>query len=160
MPKVRDLIDADREWKLATLEAGWGSTHVARLGELIDAGALPGFVAEHDGERVGLCTYAMRADGLEVVTIQALNEGEGIGRALMDRLRTLALGSGAPRLWLMTTNDNVRAFAFYQRWGMDLVRLIHDGVQVSRRVKPSIPTEGGHGIALRHELEFELRFPT
>ncbi len=159
MLKVRELIEADREWKLATLEAGWGSTSVARLGELIDAGALPGFVAEHDGERVGLCTYALRADGIEVVTIQALNQGEGIGRALMDRLRSFALSCGAPRLWLMTTNDNVRAFAFYQRWGMDLVRLVLDGVQVSRRVKPSIPAEGADGIPLRHELEFELCLP-
>lgn len=120
---------------------------------------MPGFVAEQDGERVGLCTYALRADGLEVVTIQALNQGEGIGRALMDQLRALALSSGASRLWLMTTNDNVRAFVFYQRWGMVLVRLVHDGVQASRRVKPSMPTEGTDGIALRHELEFELCLP-
>ena len=160
MPKVRALVDTDREWKLATLEAGWGSTQVARLGQLIEAGDLPGFVAVHQGQRAGLCTYAERADGLEVVTIQALNEGRGIGRALMDRLRALALDSGAPRLWLTTTNDNVRAFAFYQRWGMDLVRLVHDGVQVSRLVKPLIPRTGAHGIALRHELEFELPLPT
>ncbi len=160
MSTVRELIGADREWKLTTLEAGWGSTEVARLGELIDAGALPGFVAEHDGERAGLCTYAERGDGLEVVTIQAMVEGKGIGRALMDRLRVLAVDSRAPRLWLTTTNDNVRAFGFYQRWGMELVRLIHGGVQVSRRVKPSIPAEGADGIVIRHELEFELRFPT
>ncbi len=157
MLEVRELAATDRAWKLATLRAGWGSVHVARLGQLLDAGALPGLVAVRSAERVGLCTYAARPDGLEVVTIQALEEGEGIGRALMDRLRALAVDAGAPRLWLTTTNDNVRALAFYQRWGMDLVRLVNDGVEVSRRVKPSIPTEGAHGIPLRHELEFELR---
>ena len=62
----------------------------------------------------------------------------------------------APRLWLITTNDNVRAFAFYQRWGMDLRRLIRDGADASRRVTPSIPIIGTSGIPVRHELEFEL----
>jgi len=144
MPTIRELDEADRGWKLTTLTAGWGSTGVARLGELIDAAPLPGFVAEHGGERAGLATYAERADGVEVVTIQSLVEGEGVGRALMDRLLTFATESRAARLWLMTTNDNVRAFAFYQRWGMDLARLIEGGVEVSRRV--NIPAATTHRL--------------
>ena len=156
MPKVRKLTETDDEWRMATLEAGWGSTRVARLGALIDAATLPGFVAERDGERIGLCTYVERDDGVEVVTIQALVEGTGVGRALLDRLRRVAVDSGAARLWLITTNDNVRAFGFYQRWGMDLVRIVPDGVVASRQVKPSIPARSADGIALRHELEFEL----
>ncbi|MGF1598410.1 MAG: GNAT family N-acetyltransferase [Acidimicrobiales bacterium] len=157
MLSVRDLVADDHDWKVSTLRAGWGSTEVARLGELVDATELPGYVAEHDGERTGLATFAERADGIEVVTIQALIEGIGVGRALMDRLRIYASTSGAERLWLTTTNDNMRAFAFYQRWGMDLVRLVHGGVDVSRRAKPSIPLSGQDGVPLRHELEFELR---
>ena len=73
----------------------------------------------------------------------------------MDRMYALTIELDAPRLWLITTNDNVRAFAFYQRCGMDLVRVVRDGVSVSRRVKPSIPGSGSSGIALRHELELE-----
>jgi N-acetylglutamate synthase-like GNAT family acetyltransferase len=157
VPTVRELASIDDNWMLTTLEAGWGSTCVARLGELIDATELPGFVAEHHDRRLGLATYAARPDGIEVVTIQSLTERRGIGRSLMDRLRTLATELDAPRLWLITTNDNVRAFSFYQQWGMDLVRVVHNGVSVSRRVKPSIPEVGSFGIALRHEIEFELR---
>ena len=153
---VRDLVVADQEWKLSTLQAGWGSTDVARLGELVDAGGLPGFVAERNGAPAGLVTFAQRADGVEVVTIQSLVEGIGVGRALMDRVCDHAVQSGAPRLWLMTTNDNLRAFAFYQRWGMDLIRVVHRGVDISREVKPSIPSVGRNGVPLRHELEFEL----
>lgn len=157
MRSVRELVSADQDWKLSTLRSGWGSTEVARLGAVVDAAGLPGFVAEHEGERVGLATFAERADGVEVVTIQSSVEGRGIGRALMDQLRRHASRAGAPRLWLTTTNDNVRAFAFYQRWGMDLVRFVHGGVDVSRRVKPSIPLSGQDGIPVRHELVFELR---
>jgi GNAT superfamily N-acetyltransferase len=157
VPAVRELAAVDDDWKRTTLEAGWGSTGVARLGELIDAAELPGFVAELEGRRVGLATFAARPDGIEVATLQALTEGRGIGRSLMDRVQALAIEFDAPRLWLITTNDNVRAFAFYQRWGMDLVRVVRDGVSVSRRVKPSIPEIGRNGIALRHEIELELR---
>lgn len=156
VPAVRVLVESDREWMVATLRAGWGSTEVARLGELIDAADLPGFVAEEHGERVGLATFAERPDGIEVVTIQSLVAGMGIGRALMDRLGAHAVESGATRLWLTTTNDNTRAIDFYQRWGMDLVRLVHGGVDASRRVKPSIPLAGENGVPMRHELQFEL----
>ena len=154
---VRELSAVDDDWKLTTLEDGWGSTSVARLGQLIDAAELPGFVAERDGRRLGLVTFAARPDGIEVVTLQALTQGAGVGRSLMDRLHSVAIETHAPRLWLITTNDNTRAIAFYQRWGMDLVRVIHNGVAVSRRVKPSIPEIGSNGIALRHEIELELR---
>jgi ribosomal protein S18 acetylase RimI-like enzyme len=159
---VRPLSEDDHRWMVATLEHGWGTTNVARLGELIDAALLPGFVAtdsdrhdadeDHD-ERVGLLTYAERDDGIEVVTIQALVSRRGIGRALLGAVYALAVERRASRLWLITTNDNGAAIRFYQRWGMDLRRLIHNGVEASRLVKPSIPTVSADGIPIRHELE-------
>ncbi len=155
-PTVRPVTDHETAWRRSILEQGWGSTEVARLGQLIDATGLPGFVAELEGRRAGLATFALRSDGMEVVTIQSLVEGRGVGRALMDRLRSEAATAGARRLWLITTNDNVRAFEFYQRWGMDLVRVVPGGVKRSRRVKPGIPATAANGIELRHELEFEL----
>ena len=117
---VRSLTDADQSWKLATLQRGWGTTTVARLAELVDAAPLSGFVALDGDERVGLLTYLERSDGIEVATIQALEQGRGVGRALMDAVYEHAVQREAPRLWLVTTNDNLRAFTFYQQWGMDL----------------------------------------
>jgi ribosomal protein S18 acetylase RimI-like enzyme len=154
---VRALGDADQLWKVSTLEQSWGSTTVARLGEAIDAATLPGFVATDGDERVGLLTYAQRQGELEVVTIQSLCPGRGIGRSLMDAARDHATRHAVRRIWLITTNDNIRALSFYQRWGMDLLRqFVRNGVDVSRLVKPSIPSVGSNGIPLRHELELEL----
>jgi ribosomal protein S18 acetylase RimI-like enzyme len=110
-----------------------------------------------DGERVGLLTYDRCGDDVEVVTLHVDTPGRGTGRALMDNLRDEARRTAARRIWLVTTNDNTRAIRFYQQWGMDLVALHADGVTESRRVKPSIPITGDHGIPVRHELEFELR---
>ena len=156
--RVRSLTGDDAAWKLASLVHTWGGSLVARRGELLDAMELDGFVALVDATPAGLLTYAVRDRELEVVTIHSDRPGLGVGRALMDSARARALDVGARRLWLITTNDNVRAFGFYQRWGMDLAALYHDGVTRSRVLKPSIPFTGDDGLPIRHELEFELRW--
>jgi ribosomal protein S18 acetylase RimI-like enzyme len=156
MIRARPICDDDRRWKGETLRRVWGSTEVARRDQLIDALPLDGFVAVDGDARVGLLTYAERADELEVVTLHAEVEKAGAGTALMDAARARALEMGARRMWLITTNDNVRAFRFYRRWGMELVRIHRDGVERSRALKPSIPTRGFGGVPIRHELEFEL----
>jgi len=60
------------------------ATTVARLAGLLDPAQLPGFGAVDGHERVGLRTHVERADGIEVVTVQALELGRGVGRTLMD----------------------------------------------------------------------------
>ncbi len=152
---VRPLGDAEREWSNAFLLDSWGGV-VARQCELVDPSELPGFVALADGDRVGLATYAVRGDECELVTIDSLREGIGVGRALLDAVRDAAVEAGCRRLWLVTTNDNVRALKVYQRWGMDLVAFRRDAIAEARKLKPSIPERGANGIPLEHELELEL----
>jgi ribosomal protein S18 acetylase RimI-like enzyme len=156
MIEVRALTEDDLDWKRANLVRVWGSTLVARQGAVIDAQSLDGFVAIVNGSRVGLLTYAVRGTDVEVVTLDVEREGQGIGRSLMNAVKAQALEVGTRRLWLSTTNNNIRAFSFYQQWGMDLAFLIRDGVTASRAVKPSIPTVDQRGIPVRHELIFEL----
>ncbi len=59
-------------------------------------------------------------------------------------------------MWLVTTNDNTAAMAFYQRLGFDLCAFRRDGVRASRAAKPSIPLRDGAGVGIDHELEFEM----
>jgi ribosomal protein S18 acetylase RimI-like enzyme len=154
---VRVLGEGEREWSDAFLRADWGEPGVVRRGELVDPTTLPGFVAFLDGERAGLATYAVRGDECELVTIDSFREGLGVGRALLDGVREAAVGAGCRRLWLVTTNDNVRALELYQRWGMELAAFRRDAVTEARKtMKPSIPTHAANGIPLKHELELEL----
>jgi GNAT superfamily N-acetyltransferase len=146
----------DRPWVVRRLEDVFGDTTVARKGVSIDASVLPGFVATEDGRPVGFLTYEAAQGECEVVAIISVEEGRGIGRALMDAARDHALAAGYRRLWLITTNDNTRALRFYQRWGMNLCAFYHHGARRSRRAKPSLPEQGADGIPLEHELELEL----
>lgn len=156
MIRVRLLSQRDLAWRKASLEGAWGGTVVARRGEALDALLLEGFVALDHSSRVGLLTYVVRGDEFEVVSLCAHVEGVGVGQALMNAALKQAEALGARRLWLRTTNNNFRAFRFYQRWGMDFVALDREGVARSRKVKPSIPAVDREGVPIRHELEFEL----
>jgi tRNA pseudouridine38-40 synthase len=157
--EVRPLTDSDRAWSLQVESETWGGVPVvARLGELVDPTDLPGFVALLDGEPAGLATYAVRGEECELVTIRSLREGHGVGRALLDAVREVAIEAGCTRLWLITTNDNLRALELYQRWGMEIVAFHPHAVTESRRnLKPTIGERGVHGIPIAHELELELR---
>ena len=156
MIELRSLEGPDREWAAVFLHERWGGV-VARRGELVDPTGLPGFVAFADGERAGLTTYAVRGDGCELVTIDSLREGIGVGRTLLDAVREAAVTAGCRRLWLVTTNDNVRALEIYQRWGMELAAFRRHAVTEARKtLKPSIPEYAANGIPFRDELELEL----
>jgi ribosomal protein S18 acetylase RimI-like enzyme len=155
---VRPLTESDRAWAVQVEADSWSQPVVARLGELVDQTELPGFIALLDGQRAGLASYAVRDEECELVTIRSLQEGRGVGRALLDAVRDAALEAGCTRLWLITTNDNLRALELYQRWGMEIVAFHRHAVTEARRhLKPSIPERGTHGIPIAHELELELR---
>jgi DNA-3-methyladenine glycosylase I len=151
---VRRLVDDDRAWLRVLVEATWGLPIVSVSG-LYDPSTMPGFVAWLGGERVGALTYRLGGDGCEVVTLNSLHEGRGVGSALLDAIKAVADEHGI-RLWLITTNDNIHAMRFYQRRGMDLCRLHRDFVDVVQAAKPQIQDPSTDGIPFRHALEFSF----
>jgi ribosomal protein S18 acetylase RimI-like enzyme len=142
-------------WARDSLRREWGSTLVARRGELVDAATLPALVAALDRSPVGLATYSTVDGDWEIVSIHTEVHRVGVGSALLTAIENLAETAGGRRVWLVTTNDNTGALRFYQKAGYDLVALHRDAVTVARaRLKPEIPTQID-GIELRHELELE-----
>lgn len=152
---VRELRDEDRGWVADVMVDRWGSPIAVAHGVVFEPAALPGFMAEEDGRPVGLLTYHVEGDGCEIVTIDAFEEGRGVGTALVEAAKAL----GHARLWLITTNDNVGAQRFCERCGFRLVA-VHEGVVGrSRRLKPEIPALGEDGTPIRDEIEYEFRPP-
>ena len=134
----------------------WTSTSVARLGELVEAADLPGYVATLAGRRVGLVVVDVRHREYEVVAISTSEHRRGVGRTLMERCFAEARATRCHRVWLVTTNNNIAAIEFYQRVGMDLRALHRYALRVSRKLKPTIPERDAAGVRIDHELEFEL----
>lgn len=146
---------SDRVWAASVLRASWGGTEILSRGRAHDAATLPGLVAELDGDRVGLATYAIEEGQCELVTLDSVTPGRGAGGALLKAVVAAAGEAGCWRVWLITTNDNLAALRFYQRRGFDLVAVHRDAMTQARRDKPEIPEVGLDGIPLRHEIELE-----
>jgi N-acetylglutamate synthase-like GNAT family acetyltransferase len=134
----------------------WGEPRVVGHGTEYYPETLPAFVAEEDGEWVGLVTYTIEGDACEIVTIDSLKEGQGIGAGLIAAVAEQARSAGCRRLWLITTNDNLNALRFYQKRGFELVAVHRRAVERARQIKPTIPTIGAFGIPLRDEIELEM----
>jgi ribosomal protein S18 acetylase RimI-like enzyme len=145
-------------WVTALLTERWGSTHVVTRGQFHDALSLPGFVALIDGENAGLITYYIANGECEVVTLDSVVQGVGVGTALLETVRRIAEERRCERLWLVTTNDNVEALRFYQKRGLRILAIHREAIEESRDMKPEIPEIGMHGIPIRDEIEMDLFF--
>jgi N-acetylglutamate synthase-like GNAT family acetyltransferase len=156
MLEVRPISEQDRVWIEALLREHWGSTIQVTRGRLHDASRLPGYVAVYAQERAGLITYRVEGNACEIITLNSLVEGQGIGIALVQAVCEPALEAGCKRLWLITTNDNLTALRFWQKRGFSLVQVYRNAMADSRRLKPEIPLTGEHGIPIRDEIELEM----
>ena len=154
-PRVRPIGEGDRPALVRLARELWGTDIVVGHGVVFTPATLPGFLAERDGETVGLLTYEIDGDALEVVTIDAFPPAAGTGSALLDAAVGVARSAGCRRMWLMTTNDNLDALRFYQRRGFRLVALRPGALAASRALKPELPETGAYGIPLRDELDLE-----
>ena len=149
---VRPLAAGDRPWVRDLVASAWGLPVVTPTAAFDAPEQLDGLVAELDGEPAGAVTWLVDGHEWEVVTLNAAVEGAGVGRALLEDVRRRASAAGASRVWLITTDDNPGAQAFYERIGMTEVRRHIDHVETVRAVKPG---SGGYRDAI--ELEWRLR---
>jgi ribosomal protein S18 acetylase RimI-like enzyme len=153
--EIQSISLADRAWIQARYKQRWGSNRVVSRGELYTVSELPGFIAWKAAERIGLLTYHVAGEELEIVTLDSFEPRQGVGTALLAATEELARKSGLRRIWLVTSNDNTPALRFYQRRGFHLAALHRDALRVSRRIKPEIPLTGLDEIPIRDEIELE-----
>lgn len=154
--RYRPLAPGDRPQVSRLIAQSWGEDWVISRGRSYVPSELPGFAAFRGAQMVGLVTYAIHGGQCELVTLNSLEPGQGIGRRLIDQVRGQAEREGCWRLWLITTNDNTHALRFYQLYGLRLVALYPGAIEQYRKIKPAIPPTGFDGIPLRDVIELEL----
>lgn len=125
-------------------------------GVTYEVSKLSGFLAEDQGECVGVLTYHVEGQTCEIVSLNSLQPDQGIGTLLLDAVKDVAQRIGCTRLWLITTNDNLNALRFYQKRSFVLVAIHRNAVAQARQLKPQIPLVGENGIPLRDEIELEI----
>lgn len=154
--EIKVFEEIDRNWARAFLSERWASSRVVTRGIVHEAHTLPGFVAIVDGVPNGLATYRISEGECELVTLDSLLEGCGVGTALLNAVRTVAREQKSCRLWLITTNDNLPAQRFYHKRGFKVAAIHKNAMEGSRRLKPEIPDKGYDGISIRDEIEMSI----
>ena len=155
---VRPISDADRPRVRELIRKRWGDECVVVHGARYLPHTLRGYMAEDEGkDLVGLATLVLENAACELVTLDSLEEGCGVGTALVNAVAGEAARSGCTRLWCITTNDNVHAIRFYQKRGFRIGAVHPGAVERARRIKPSIPLIGIDGIPIRDEIELEMK---
>jgi GNAT superfamily N-acetyltransferase len=154
--RVRPVDRGEHGQVAALVRQHWGNEVVVARGVVYRPAELPGFVAEHQDQWWGLVTYHIQGDRCQIVTLDSLHPGAGVGTALIEAVKHVARNAGCRLVWLITTNDNTHALRFYQRRGFVLAALHRDAIRRSRQLKPDIPVTGFDGIPIRDELELQM----
>ncbi len=131
----------------------WGSTEMVISSGIYDCSKLEGFVYVDEQKMIlGLVTYHIREEECEIISLDSIVEGKGIGSLLIQAVEQNAFEQGCTIITLITTNDNLDALKFYQKRGYHLVEIIQNAVEQARVYKPDIPFIGNDGIPIRDEI--------
>lgn len=156
--QIRPLRSEDKKWVSNFLREHWHSTKIVSRRGIHQADELPGFIAVQGENYLGLATYRIEGDECELVTLNSLLEGMGIGTELLKAVMKTGIAAKCRRVWAVVTNDNLDALRFFQTRGFVLAALHRNAVEKSRELKPEIPTYGMDSIPIRDEIEVEMNF--
>ncbi|NWK68242.1 GNAT family N-acetyltransferase [Bacillus paramycoides] len=133
----------------------WGSSMMVSRGRVHRLEKLPSFVALQNDRIVGIITCEETESMCEIVSLDSLEEGKGIGTKLVDCVLQIARENGCKKVWLITTNDNMNALRFYQKRNFMMTNLYINAVKEARKIKKEIPFIGYDNIAISHEIQLE-----
>jgi ribosomal protein S18 acetylase RimI-like enzyme len=155
--EIHNKTTDDDSWVKSLIEEHWGSLKIVTRGKITQADRVSGFVACIDNKPIGLITYVIDKNNLEIITLNSEMEGVGIGTALINTVINFAKDQKYKRVWVITTNDNQPAINFYKKRGFLLKANYENAIEESRKIKPEIPMIGIGGIPIKDELEFEFQ---
>lgn len=155
---IRPLDLDDLDWFRALMSGSWGGEVQVVNGEAFRPADQSGFLAEGEGERLGVITYEIDGESCMVGLLHSLRELRGVGSALLDAVVATARDRDCRRVWVVTTNDAVKAQRLYERRGFRVAEVRPGAVGRSRELKPTIPETGEGGVPMTDEIEYELRW--
>lgn len=153
--EIKVIDGALKEDVIDFIKDNWGSGIMVVKGRVHNMELLPGYVALEDNKIIGLVTYNIDNEECEIVSLDSLYENKGLGSKLIEEIVKVAKKQECKRVWLITTNDNLKAMRFYQKRGFNMKALYLDAINEARKIKSEIPMIGYDGIPLLHEIEFE-----
>jgi len=154
---IRKITKKDLDWLAKLITKKWKSEKIVSRGKIYDVQTLPGFVAVDENNYLGLITYNIENNNCEIISLNSLKEGVGVGSALLKRVIGTAKEKKCKRVFVITTNNNLQGLRFYQKKGFTIKAVYKNAVEQSRKLKPEIPLVGSCGIRIKDEIELEMK---
>ncbi|MFC5152599.1 GNAT family N-acetyltransferase [Streptomyces amakusaensis] len=151
---IKKITTPDWEKLLPLLTDRWDGSFIIKHYTRFDLIGLPGLMAVRDDALLGVLTWSDGDGEIELLTLDALAPGQGVGGTLIDAFMADARGSGVRRVLATVTNDQLTAMKLLQRRGFRIDRVRRGAVDIAREAKPRIPVIGESGIGHHDELEF------
>jgi ribosomal protein S18 acetylase RimI-like enzyme len=150
------LEPVDQEYVRDHLGELWGWPVLSTLRAYRPEDRMHGLVWRDEwGQVQGLIAYHVDGDTADIVSVDAYQQGRHIGGRLLDGAEAHMREHGVRHVIISTTNDNLRAVAFYVRRGYRLTKVDLDAMDRVRALKPHTPFTGNDGIPLRDMLQLE-----
>ena len=154
---IEEVQEQHRAWFRLLLYERWGSSNVDTRGRLHQALQLPRFPAIENNTPISFITCLLKDGDCEIVTLDSLLSGKGIGTAMVKRVQKSPVLNNRARVWLITKNDSTDALRFYQKVGFRIVTIQRGSIAKSRKLKLEIPETGNNGIPITDEIELEVK---
>jgi len=151
--QVRPRREADRPWLLDLWNREWGGDTMVSRGRVYRLEDVEAVIAVQGGAYVGAATFVVLDEECELLSLNSMVEGIGVGTRLLQAVEVAAKQAGASRVTLITSNDNLKAMRFYQRRDYRFHAVHVGAIDDARKQKPSIPLLGLDGIPLHDEIE-------
>ncbi|RQO65961.1 GNAT family N-acetyltransferase [Pedobacter sp. KBW06] len=135
----------------------WNTDFMISNGKIHKIDHLESYLYKNEKGILGIITYCIENNEIEIVSLDSFAENKGIGTALVNTVVQKFKEGGFSRLWLITTNDNLHALKFYQRRNFTISKIHLDAVKKARNIKPSIPLYAENNISIEHEIELSYR---
>jgi GNAT superfamily N-acetyltransferase len=156
MIEIWTKSNKDLPWVETVLRDHLVTTFSVGLDLLPVVARLPGYIAIVNDKQAGLITYRFQEKECEIVTLISTERGQGVGRALIDEVKKMAVVKGCVRLWTIVTNDQLRLLRFLQKRGFSMARIYRNAVLESKGLISGVPIAGENGIPMRDKIELEL----
>ena len=108
---TREASAEDRAVALALFRRDFGRTSIASFGEIIPLSETSTIVADMQGDISGALAWKRREDALQIIALatEPMWQRSGVGGYLVAEAEIVARRTGARRVVLATTNDNLPA---------------------------------------------------
>ncbi|OFI50344.1 GNAT family N-acetyltransferase [Floricoccus tropicus] len=132
----------------------WGDSKMIISTGTYDCNDLDGYAfVDDNNEIIALITYTLKDSYCEIISLDSIIEGKGLGSKLINKVEKTASENKCSQVKLITTNDNLNALKFYQKRGYRLEKIYKNAVNDARKIKKEIPKYGNYGIPLKDEIE-------